>query len=117
MMMPVLRLVRGGRHHAQHLRAAGAQEAPDEHGRKRQEQDVEHSRVAPLYGSLQHLRIWLTMSAAIELRRPKEDRTLLVLLAKDPVFTVIGVLCSVVGVILAVWPWESIAEALRRVMP
>ena len=34
--------------------------------------------------------VWSTISAAMDLRRPRENQKLLVLLAKDPVFTSLG---------------------------
>jgi hypothetical protein len=52
-----------------------------------------------------------------ELRlRPKEEQGhWMALLAKDPIFTVFGVLCSAVGVILAIW--DAILAAVHRASP
>jgi hypothetical protein len=50
--------------------------------------------------------------------RPKgQEGPVMALLAKDPIFTVFGVLCSAVGVILAIWPWETILAAVHRAFP
>lgn len=60
---------------------------------------------------------WSLMSEIIEHTRPKEQGRIIALLAKDPFFTVFGVICSAVGVILAVWPWETILAAVHRGLP
>ena len=62
---------------------------------------------------------WSLISELTERRlRPKEEQgTWVALLAKDPIFTVFGVLCSAVGVILAIWPWDTILAAVHRAFP
>ena len=61
---------------------------------------------------------WSLLSEVTERFQPKgEQGKLVALLAKDPVFTVFGVLCSAVGVILAIWPWKTILAAVHRAFP